>query len=58
MGLFRNAKETVEEVRGAAQSVGEAAELQTLALVCVSLVAVTALALATVALISAQEEHP
>lgn len=58
MGLFRNAKETVEEVRGAAQSVGEAAELQTVALVCVSLVAVAALALATVALISAQEEHP
>lgn len=52
MGLRSDAKRTLENLSSSARTVGGAAEMQTVALVAVTVVSVVALALAVVALIS------
>jgi hypothetical protein len=55
MGTFRSAKTTLADISEASKKVGGAAEWQTVALVAVAAVAVTALLIATSALVAGRE---
>lgn len=52
MGTFRSAKETLADISEASKKVGGAAEWQTVALVAVAAVSVTALLIAVAAMLS------